>query len=442
MEPEIITKRWNEFSLNLRSLLPKRDLSVLDKVSITIDDKNKSITLICPQVFCDLIEKELSKEEFEVFKQCKNAHFGIDFKICYSIKEETPVKCAIHESRNIFMDRNLSRNPTAFQIFGEDSTLAFHILLYIFKYNIPIDLYGNTRIDPYDFAVFSGFTRTYLFHNVEEPEQLKRWLRTNKRNRKEYTENDYTEAKQKCVEKEGYLFTTVLENVLYRMMSEPLVFGREIKSSIYGNEHMAIRKEGDSIIRVEAIQLIKNMNIVTFNERGGKSKKYYDVKFDELLRTNMLEWFSILNDNPVRKAIETNKRETMPFYAWIQDLREICRKKGEASIKPEFDLVIKQAGINNSLEPKYQRRKLITLFNSVMSYDESMVLKLTNKGRYQYQPVFMFINNMNVGKEINEHKRNLCYLDFMTILKCYINLASKIALMNITNKIWNYFMNG
>jgi len=355
MEADVTTKRWNDFTADLKSLLPKKDLSTLDSVTFNIDDKNKKLLLTCSQRFHDLIENELSEHELTIFKECKNAHLGTEYTISYIVKNEISVQGFNEVSKNIFMDRNLTRNPNAFQIFGEDSTLAFSILLYIFKYNIPIDIYGNTRIDPYDFANFSGFSRAHLFRVVNEPEQVRRWLKINKRNKKSYTQAEYEEAKQKCIEQEGYLFTTVLENILYRMMSEKLVFGREIKTSIYENEYMAIRKEGNQIIRVESMELIKDLDIVTFHERGGKSKKYYDVKFDNLLRTNMLEWFSILHDNPVRKAIGSNKRETMPFYAWIQDLREICRKRGEASIKPEFDLVIKQAGINSSLKPANQR---------------------------------------------------------------------------------------
>jgi len=417
MQSDAISKRWIDFTVNLKSLLSGRDMSILDNVSPIIDEAKKILFLNCSQSFHDLVEKVMSKDECDIFKKCKDAYYGSDFTIQYKITNEPLVRSSLSVHKNIFMDRNLTRNHTAFQIFGEDSTLEFSILIYVFKNNISTDLFGNTRIDPYDFASFSGYTRTHLFRIVDNPAQIKRWLRTNKRNKKEYTEKDYTEASQRCIEQEGYLFATTLENVLFRMMTEPLVFGREVKSSIYENEYMAIRKEGDKVISIDTVQLIKKLDIVSNNERGKTSKKYYDIKFDETLHKNILEWFSILEHIPIRKAIVSNKRDTMPFYGWLQDLREICRKSNEISIKPEFDLVIKQAGINSSLEPKHQKQKLLALFKSVMSYDETIVLKLAKKGRYEYQPIFLFINNMNIAKEINTHKSELCYQDFIIDLK-------------------------
>ena len=416
------------FKSDLSKLIP--DSLILEKlINIHFDAASKSLIVECFLDFQNSIEND--KKIISRFKTCLYNHFFIHFtnedeiKVTYHITTEENEKkpllpSNINNSSFTFIDRNIARNPHAFAEYGKYSNLIFTFLIYAFeRKKVYPTLYGVTTLDPYDFINYSGFSRTYLFSKVENPLQEVLFFNSIKNQLHSKYKENRTLLEEELIKRDGYIFSTILEDMLYQAFKTNLTFVNTesiIDSVIYRDTDRAIKIVEGKTVSITSVRVIGDLRIL-HTGKGRNQKKIYDIFLDESFYNNLKSWFNTIDKSYIHAAINRKYYDFLPFYVWLQDLKEICRGKGQMSVELEFDFLVYQAGYN--CEEAYNNKKnLISLFKKINEFDKTIMLKWLGNGKHSYKPVIIYkdISNKSLFKEINQNKVSMCFNDF--ILKC------------------------
>ncbi|KOY84354.1 hypothetical protein AD998_21330 [bacterium 336/3] len=291
---------------------------------------------------------------------------------------------------SVRLDKNIAHNAYDFKIYEKDENLLKSIVLYIcYSYQNHILEYGT--IDPYDFCKVMNYkSRAYLFRNHSNPAQLQ----------------GMSEEQVEQLKNSGeYIWDSELENVLYRLSTEPL------KLSYSGKTFEGKIVHGiDSILILESIQVVLDAK---------NKKRYYKFKASNKFLNNLSRYFTNINleaFNNLRKSGLQN------LYLFLTNLKDNILYKNEDRATVNFDLLCNLAEIKNQ-ENKQKKKYLIKALEKVNQETKiNIELSWNQNGRYFYQPVFKF--------QMNEQKTKLQRAVEMTE-------AFDTALLKVLVKLYN-----
>jgi len=290
-------------------------------------------------------------------------------------------------------DRSLAKHSYDFYAFGNQEGIIRSIAMYIaFSYQNTVFRYCT--LDPYHFAQTMGWNVDELNRKVENPVQVAR--------------GEYIEG--------GPLYDTYLENAMYRMMVEPLVF------SMKGNFKEEFKTEG-----VKSVLLLEEFYRHT--HKINPKKNFYHYKPSQLFIDNLSNYF-VSVDLKVYRTLKTRHRKYKPglqaLYCFLTYTKEVLKKTGQVEATPAFNMLCKIA-VCNDKEPRFAKNNLIT---KIMEVEEvakmGLVLEWISKPqtKHKYQPIITFKNNLvpDSEKDIRDlHKDRFNVRFFQALFELYKN---------------------
>lgn len=297
------------------------------------------------------------------------------------------------------IDRNISQFPIKIQqAYGDDSELIFSLLCYFAK-QYQQSLFDFGVLDPVEFAKEFKYSRGFLRMVHKSPRELK-GLKSQQK------EELYRLQEENPISGDYKIFDSVLENALYLMYTQAVVFGSTAQFNVL--------KDGDTITQVnlQSIRFLNELKIILRKSPRGKSKVYYQYTLDESFINNL----NLLYCSVDTGLIKLRRSGLTALYLNLSNLKNIFISKGVNNDVVEFNYLCSLANINikNIRDRKQRLKQAIQKINDETLLKVKIVFERKKNHNFNYQARIFFEDAIALDYEKKkQEKTNILYVNFL-----------------------------
>lgn len=317
------------------------------------------------------------------------------------------------------VDKNLFNNILQLRQFGDDALLMKHLLFFLVMKH-QTSLFAEITFDINEVAEVLGVPREHLAINHPDPSHVKKII-----SQRELAEFRSNEAVIPGNEKYR-IYDSQLENALYRLYTENLVFSKPAKyftrTDENGNVVETVRE-----VELERIVFLEKFKVQFVTTKLGRVQIAYKI----VLNRDFVQNFNFLyTPLHVKTLFVLRKSKTDDLYTFLVNLYTILKSRNtNFSNSTEFSYLCKLAYCNCTIasDNKKALNAKFKILNDTTNLSVQLTWEKSDTSRFAYQPVITFpaiviypldnltakecSENFNKNLEIKTNRRKKLFVD-------------------------------
>lgn len=303
------------------------------------------------------------------------------------------------------VDKNVITNILDFRKFAEDADLM-KMLLFYFAYKKQNRLYDFGTLDIEEFSKLFRIQRENLVALHPNPKHIAE-LQTS---RQLSTWNEKLKEDPKNLKYR--FFDSYIENALYRLYTENLVFSGTTKQ--YISNDGSINTE----YPLERIVFLSSLKARHIKTKRGQTKIVYDYTLNESFLKNLGLYFAQVNLNHINHLRKGNAED---LYLYLSELKNTLTAKNETytdTVSFEFLCDLANIQVEENKDRKKKLIKKFALLNEKIGFPVKLSFITTPGHRWAYQPVITFTEmksnaNANHKTELIQQREEIFLNNFL-----------------------------